>query len=88
MEKIQIFINKSVYLGLSTLEINKIIMHEFYYDYVEPKNGEKAELRYMDTDSFIKTEDIYLVIAKDVETRFNTSNHESEKPLPKVKIKK
>ena len=42
----------------------------------------------MDTDSFmvyIKIEDIYSDIAKDVETRFDTSNYESDRPLPKGK---
>ena len=41
------------------------------------KYGEKAKLCYMDTDSFkdyIKTEDIYVDIAKDVETRFDSSD--------------
>ena len=40
----------------------------------------------MDENSFIvyiKTEDIYIDIAKKFETRFDTSNYESEKPLPK-----
>ena len=44
----------------------------------------------MDTGSvivYIKTEDIYVDIAKDVETRFDTSNYELERPSPK-KIKK
>ena len=52
-------------------------MYEFYYDYVKPKYGEKAPLCYMDTNSFIvyiKTEDIYSGIVKDVETRFDNSN--------------
>ena len=42
----------------------------------------------MNTDSFIvyiKTEDIYGDIAKDNETRFDTSNYESKIPLPKGK---
>ena len=42
-------------------------MYEFWYDYVKPKYG--------DTDCFIvyiKTEDIYVNIAKDVEIRFDT----------------
>ena len=46
---------------------------------------------YMDTDSFIvhvKTDDIYKDIAEDVETRFDTSNFEIERPLPTEKIKK
>ena len=43
------------------------------------------------TDSFIvyiKTEEIYIDIGKDVETRFDTSNHELEKPLPRRETKK
>ena len=42
----------------------------------------------MDTDIFIvhiKTEDIYVDIARDVETRFDTSKYVLEKLLPKVK---
>ena len=45
----------------------------------------------MDTDSFIvhiKTEDIYSDIAKDVETRFDTSNYKLGRLLPKGKNKK
>ena len=45
----------------------------------------------MDTGSFIvcmKTEDIYSVIAKYVKTRFDTSNYELDRPLPKRKNKK
>ena len=48
MTKIQTFINKTVYLGLSVLEISKIVMHEFQYDYMKPKYGEKAKLCYVD----------------------------------------
>ena len=41
--------NKSVYLGLSILELSKILMHKFWYDYVKPKYGEKSKECYMDT---------------------------------------
>ena len=34
--------NKPVCLGLSILELSKILMYEFLYDYVKPKYGEKA----------------------------------------------
>ena len=50
--------------------------------------GEKATFCYMDTDSFlvyIKTDDIYKVIAEDVEIRFDTSNYELDRPLTKGK---
>ena len=45
----------------------------------------------MDTDSFIvyiKTNDIDKDIAEDVATRFDTSNYELERPLPKGKNQK
>ena len=67
--------NKPDHLELSILELSKILMYEFWYDYVKPKYGEKAKLCYMDTNSFIvyiKTDDIYKDIAEDVETRFDT----------------
>ena len=80
--------NKPVFLGQSILEISRVVIYEFWYDYVEPKYGEKPKFFYMDTDVvYIKTEDIYVDIAKDVETRFDTSNYELETPLPKGKNK-
>ena len=45
----------------------------------------------MDTDSFIvyiKTDDIYKDIAENIETRFDTSNYELDRPLSKGKNKK
>ena len=91
MRKTQILMNKPVYLGLSILYLSKTAMYEFWYDYVKPEYRENANLCYIDTDSFIfhvKTEDIYKDIAEDVETRFDTSNLEIDRPLPKEKNKK
>ena len=92
MKKTEILINKPVSLGPSILELSKILMYEFWSDYVKPKYDDKARLCYMDTESFIvciKTDDIYKDIAEDVETRFDYSNYELERPLPKgKKIKK
>ena len=56
-------------------------MYHFWYDHVKLKYSKKAKLCYMDTDSFvvyIKADDIYKDIAEDVETRFDSSNYESE----------
>ena len=41
-KKVGMFINKPVYLGLSILELSKILNYKFQYDYVKPKYGEKA----------------------------------------------
>ena len=67
MKKTEILINKPVYLRL---ELSKILMFEFWYDYVELKYNKKAKLCYMDTDSsivYIKTDDTYKDIAEDVQ---------------------
>ena len=53
MKKIKILMNKSVCLGLSILELSKILTYNFWYNYVKPKYGEKEKLCYMDTYSFI-----------------------------------
>ena len=61
--------NKPVNLGVSTLDISKTLMYEFWYDYIKPKYQNNAKLSYMDTDSFIihiKTEDFYKDIADNV----------------------
>ena len=87
MKKTKVKMNKSIYLGMSILDISKTLMYEFWYDYIKPKYQDKAKLCYTDTDSFIihiKTKDFYKDIANDVEKWFITSNYdESDKiPLP------
>ena len=83
--------NKRFYLGLSILYLIKSVTYEFWYDYVKPKRKENAKIYYMDTESFIvyvKSDDIYKDIAKNVETRSDISYFETDKLLPKEKIKK
>ena len=81
---------KLVYLGLPILKISKIVIHEFWCNYGKPKYRTKANLCYMDTSSFfyIKTEDFYSNNAKDVETRFDTSDYQLDRPLPKGENKR
>ena len=91
MKKTKVKMNKPIYLGLSISEVTKILMYEFWYDYMKPKYGNKVQLCYMDTDSFImniKTNDFYENIANDIENRFDTSNYEVNRPLPTGKNKK
>ena len=69
MRKTQILMNKSVYLGLSVLDLSKTVMYEFWYDYVKPNYDKNAKLCYVDTDSLIvhlKTDSIYQDIVEDV----------------------
>ena len=91
MNKTKVKMNKPIYLGLSILDISKILMYEFWYDYMKPKYGNDVKLCYMDTDSFImsiKMNDFYKDIANNVEKRFDTSNYEVNRPLPTGKNKK
>ena len=92
MGKVKVKMNKPVYLGQAILDLSKTIMYEFHYDFMMEKYNEvDLKLLYMDTDSLvynIKTEDFYKDIAEDVETRFDTSGYELDKPLPIGKNKK
>ena len=91
MKKTKVKMNKAIYLGLSILDISKILMYKFWYHYMKPKYNDKVKLCYMDTDSFImsiKTNDFYKDIAIDVERRFDTSNYELNRSLPTGKNKK
>ena len=84
MKKIKVKMNKPIYLGLSILEISKILMYEFWYYYIKPKYNDNARLCYMNTDSFImniKTNDFCKDISDDVDNRFDTSNYEVKRPL-------
>ena len=55
MNKTRVKMNKpsKIYLGLSILDISKILMYEFWYDYMKPKYNGNVKLCYMDTDSFV-----------------------------------
>ena len=91
MNKIKVKTKKPVYPGLSVLEISKTRMYDFWYEYMKPKYGDNVKLCYTDTDSFtmhIKTGDLYKDIANDVEKRFDTSNSECDRLLPKGRNKK
>ena len=90
-------LNKPIYLGQTILDVSKILMYDFYYDYVKPKYGESARLLFTDTDSLcceFQTDDFYEDISKDVLKWFDTSNYpknhftqsdENKKVLGKMK---
>ena len=53
MKKIRVKMTKPLYLGMSILDISKILMYKFRYDYIMPKYGDRATFCYTDTYSFI-----------------------------------
>ena len=81
--KTKVELSKPVYLGASILDLSKILMYDFHYDYVVPKYCNRAQLLFTETDSLcyeLWTDDFFQDIAPDVETMFDTSNFPKEHP--------
>ena len=70
--------HKLIDTGMSILDLSKVIMANFHYNYMLPKFGENQKLLITDTDILIydvKTEDFYTDIAEDVDEWFDTSKY-------------
>ena len=90
MGSTKVVMKKPIYLGQTILDLSKIVMYEFHYDYMKPKFKD-FQLCYLDTDSLvyhIKTDDFYADIVNDMEERFDTSGYVPDLPLPIGKNKK
>ena len=60
--KITLTFNKPAYIGMCLLELSKVLMYKFYYDYIKDKCDNNSRLLFTDTDSLmyeIKTKDVY-----------------------------
>ena len=60
---------------MSILDISKMRLYKFWYDYIKTKYEDRAKLCYTDTDSFIIniiTEDFFVDISDYVERWFHT----------------
>nr|CAG8642698.1 8208_t:CDS:2 [Entrophospora candida] len=81
--KEKVVLNKSMYVGSAVLDLSKLWMYQYWYDYVKVEYDGKASLLYTDTDSLvyeIETEDIYTDMAKNSEL-FDFSNYPNTHPL-------
>ncbi|XP_075225352.1 uncharacterized protein LOC142333778 [Lycorma delicatula] len=77
LKKTEIFLNRPIYIGFTVLDISKMIMYEFHYDYMVEKYGHNINLLMTDTDSLmyhIVTDNVYNDILHDID-RFDTSDY-------------
>jgi hypothetical protein len=89
MHKTSLCLNRPIYVGMSILDLSKLLMYDFSYNKVKNKNGDRATLLYTDTDSLlmhIETEDIYTDITADP-NEYDTSDYPDDHPLHSTRNK-
>jgi hypothetical protein len=81
--KRQVTLNKPIAVGFAILELSKLIMYRFYYDFLKQKYDNRCSLLFTDTDSFcceIQTNDMHADMYENL-SLFDTSNFETTHPL-------
>lgn len=53
LTKTKVVMNKPIIVGMVILDISKVLMYDYYYNCLQPQYGDKVEMVYTDTDSFI-----------------------------------
>jgi hypothetical protein len=73
---------KPTYIGFCVLELSKLLMYSFHYDYIKPTYGDRAKLLFTDTDSLcyeLRTADAYADMRR-ASHRFDTSDYPTSHP--------
>lgn len=91
MQKLEVILDKPIYIGFSVLDLSKITLYEFHYNFMKKEFDKNCKLMYVDTDSLtydIKCPDIYSVMFKNID-RFDTSDYPQNNQycLPQVNKK-
>ena len=83
MKKTKLYLNRPIYVGFAILDLSKVLMYQFHYEYMKPKYDYKAKLLFTDTDSLcyeIKTDDVYQDMLQNIDL-FDTSEYARDHPL-------
>ena len=78
--KVSFTLNKPASIGMRILELGKVLMYEFHYDYIKNKYDNKSKLLFKETDSLmhgIKTEGVYENFSSNKEM-FDFSDYSSD----------
>ncbi|XP_028415651.1 uncharacterized protein LOC114544475 [Dendronephthya gigantea] len=90
MKKTKLYLNRPIYVGFTILDLSKVLMYQFHYEYMKPKYEYNAKLLFTDTDSLcyeIKTDDVYQDMLQDIDL-FDTSEYARDHPLHSLTNKK
>ena len=78
----RVLLNKPIYVGFTILDLSKLIVFEFHYNFIVPKYGPSAKLCFTDTDSLtyhIQTDDLYVDMGAHADL-FDLSNFDKSHP--------
>jgi hypothetical protein len=80
LRRSQVLMNRPIYVGFSVLELSKLKMYSFHYEYMKRKypNDGQVNLLYMDTDSFMYefcTNNLYDDMYDDLAEHYDTSDY-------------
>ncbi|MCG8113271.1 MAG: DNA polymerase, partial [Candidatus Thiodiazotropha taylori] len=90
MERAKVKLYKPSYSGMCILDLSKLAMYDFYYNYLKKKYGSRVQLQMSDTDSFLlhcQVDNLYAHLKEDEEL-FDFSDYPESHPLFSVKNKK
>ena len=88
--KVKLLLNKPIYVGFSVLELSKVVMYDFHYNFIKETYGQRAKLLFTDTDSLtyeIQTDDLYDDMLQSLDF-FDTSDYPKDHFLYSEKNKK
>ena len=61
-DKCKIKLDNPTQIGPSILELSKLLIYDFYYNYIRKKYGVKAKFLFTDTDSLMHEIEIFMNI--------------------------